>query len=414
MFNSKYKQTITQLQSTISTQQVIIDQLTAQLDLNKLNIDNYESTISKLQSQLSKYSTEVLTELDEQIKTKQSELSQILSELSQKENEIHLNSLSFFNLEYNSQHYKDELKLNRIKQKEMLISKEYFTIYDKWFVNGNQKDGNKLCTFLISICVNSFNQLSDATMKSVNVANYQSLYNKLTRAYKNYNDNLTNFNIKLNESYLELKLIELELNRNVSMKLDEEKEELAKEREILREQLKIERELEKEKEKLEQALSKYRVELLNGIDVQDKIDEIVDKLGNNNKLLNGKKSGFVYVISNPSLGRNIYKIGVTKRPIEDRLSELSSASVPFLFKPHCVIFSDDCYKLESELHNYFTKYRVNKINMRKEYFKLPLEEIEHVIKSKYDANAIFDYNACDENFKLSGYKLIDNFLDKDA
>ena len=83
--------------------------------------------------------------------------------------------------------------------------------------------GDKLCSFLINICVNSFNQLSDATMKNVNVANYQSLYNKLTRAYKNYNDNLVNFNIKLNESYLELKLAELELNRNVSMKLDEEK-----------------------------------------------------------------------------------------------------------------------------------------------------------------------------------------------
>ena len=148
MFNNKLK-------LLISKQQATIDQLTTQLSTNQSLMASKDYTIAQLQSQLSKFSTEVLTELDEQIKTKKSELSQILSELGQKENEIHLNSLSFFNLEYNSQHYKDELKLNRLKQKEMLISKANFTISDKWFVNNSQKDGNKLCSFLISICVNS-------------------------------------------------------------------------------------------------------------------------------------------------------------------------------------------------------------------------------------------------------------------
>jgi len=219
MFNNKLKLIISQQQATIDT-------LNAKLTLNKSNMALKDSQIDELKSQLSKYSTEQLTELNQQILDKQYELSKLDSQLNQKENEIHLTSLSFFDLPYSSQYYKDELKLNRLKQKEMLISKANFTISDKWFVNGNQKEGNKLCTFLISICVNSFNQLSDATMKNVKVSNYQSLYNKLTRAYKNYNDNLVNFNIKLNESYLELKLAELELNRNVTIKLDEAKEEV--------------------------------------------------------------------------------------------------------------------------------------------------------------------------------------------
>ena len=55
------------------------------------------------------------------------------------------------------------------------------------------------------------------------------------------------------------------------------------------------------------------------------------------------------------------------------------------------------------------------MNTRKEYFKLPLSEIERVVHEKYDPNAIFNYDVVDDNFKLSGYKLTDNFvLDNNA
>ena len=409
MFNNKLKLQLTQLQSTISSQQAIIDRLTTELTLNRQNLADKES-------QLSKFSTEQLTELESQIKLKQDELLNISEQLESAQNSVQLQSLSFFNLEFNSQHYKDELKANRLKQKDMLLSKAYFAISDKWYVNGNSKSGDKLCSFLINICINSFNQLSDSCMKSVNVANYQSLYNKLTRAYKNYNDNMTKFNIGLNSAYLELKLEELKLNRNIDIKLVEEKEELAREKEILREQLRVDKELEREREKLCVALVKLKAEQDNGSDVQAQIDEIEDKLGDNDKLLKNSRAGFVYIISNASLGRNIFKIGVTRQPDwNTRLDQLNNASVPFLFKPNCILFSDDAFALESLLHQEFSQYRVNKINMRKEYFKLPLSEIERVIKEKYDPHAIFNYDICDENFIASGYKLTDNFvLDNDT
>jgi len=64
MFNNKLKR-------LISKQQATIDQLTTQLKTNQSLIASKDSTIIQLQSQLSKFSTEVLTELDEQIKLKQ-------------------------------------------------------------------------------------------------------------------------------------------------------------------------------------------------------------------------------------------------------------------------------------------------------------------------------------------------------
>ena len=52
-------------------------------------------------------------------------------------------------------------------------------------------------------------------------------------------------------------------------------------------------------------------------------------------------AGYVYVISNiGSLGENIVKIGVTRRlnPY-DRIAELSSASLPFKYDVHAMVFS---------------------------------------------------------------------------
>ena len=64
----------------------------------------------------------------------------------------------------------------------------------------------------------------------------------------------------------------------------------------------------------------------------------------------------------------------------DRISELSSASVPFKFDIHALIFSYDAYSLENELHQYFDKYRINKVNYRKEFFKVPIKEVETKLK----------------------------------
>lgn len=64
------------------------------------------------------------------------------------------------------------------------------------------------------------------------------------------------------------------------------------------------------------------------------------------------KYGYVYIISNiGSFGENVFKIGLTRRldPM-DRVRELSSASVPFVFDVHAMIFSEDAPALEARLH----------------------------------------------------------------
>lgn len=90
----------------------------------------------------------------------------------------------------------------------------------------------------------------------------------------------------------------------------------------------------------------------------------------------------------------------------DRISELSNASVPFRFQPNCIVFSDNAFKLENDLHKEFEEFRVNKVNKRKEYYKVPLNKIEDVMKNKYGIEAEFIYEPEHDEWTVSRDEII--------
>ena len=115
------------------------------------------------------------------------------------------------------------------------------------------------------------------------------------------------------------------------------------------------------------------------------------------------RAGYVYIISNiGAFGENVYKIGMTRRlDPEDRISELSGASVPFRFDIHAMIFSNDAPKLETALHNAFADKKINLVNGRKEFFRVSLEEIKKVVKENYDKSVDFINVPEAEQFRTS-------------
>jgi hypothetical protein len=60
----------------------------------------------------------------------------------------------------------------------------------------------------------------------------------------------------------------------------------------------------------------------------------------------------------------------------DRIRELGDASVPFGFDVHALFFSDDAVGVETELHRRFAHARVNRINLRREYFYTTPAEVK--------------------------------------
>lgn len=102
------------------------------------------------------------------------------------------------------------------------------------------------------------------------------------------------------------------------------------------------------------------------------------------------KSGYVYIISNEgSFGEEVVKIGMTRREDpQDRIKELSGASVPFPFDVHMMVFSENAPELETALHNHFTERRVNTENLRKEFFRVGLDDVEEAV-SQIAPHAVF-------------------------
>ena len=97
------------------------------------------------------------------------------------------------------------------------------------------------------------------------------------------------------------------------------------------------------------------------------------------------KAGHVYVISNVgSFGEGVFKIGMTRRlEPTDRVRELGDASVPFPFDVHMMISCEDAPLLENSLHRELHKQRMNRVNFRKEFFRVDLELIRQVVEANH-------------------------------
>lgn len=79
----------------------------------------------------------------------------------------------------------------------------------------------------------------------------------------------------------------------------------------------------------------------------------------------------------------------------DRVRELGDASVPFRFDVHALIFSEDAVGLENSLHEEFADRRVNRVNLRREFFYATPAEVREVLE-RLAGNHLLEYNETPE------------------
>ena len=296
---------------------------------------------------------------------------------------------SKFNLE-SSEEYLEFLRLVRQKQKDLVKEKRATHHHSSWILNGSSKKGNANNNQNIKLAIRSFNNECDVIISKVKFNNVEVAEKKIRASFYNINS-LNRYNsIEITEEYLHLKIEELLLVYEYAQKKQEEIEEQRRINEIIREERKAQKELEEELKKIK----KEEQHLLNVISQRssqisedemlqysNRLNQIREQIENVDYRVKNTKAGYVYIISNIGcFGDNVYKIGMTRRlePL-DRVRELGGASVPFHFDVHAVIFSEDAPALEAALHRTFTHRRVNRINERKEFFKVTLAEIKKVV-----------------------------------
>jgi len=79
---------------------------------------------------------------------------------------------------------------------------------------------------------------------------------------------------------------------------------------------------------------------------------------------------------------------------------LAAQVSPLPFDVHCLIFSDDAVGLENELHKRLHEQRLNKVNHRKEFFDISLEELERLVFEIHPA-AEFNRTMLAEDYRQS-------------
>lgn len=249
----------------------------------------------------------------------------------------------------------------------------------------------------VRFVVDAFNGKVDSILSRSKSDNHGKLEQEIRDAAALVNLNGAPFrNARINDEYLASRLEELRWAVTAKLLKDQEREEQRQLREQIREEEKARREFEraikeaaKEEASLRKALEKAQEQVAAASAaeraefearlalLQEQLQAAEDKNQRALSMAQQTRAGHVYVISNiGSFGEQVFKIGMTRRlePL-DRVRELGDASVPFEFDVHAMIFSDDAPGLEKKLHRHFLREQVNKVNPRKEFFRIGLPAI---------------------------------------
>lgn len=345
-----------------------------------------------------------LSELNRQKSTVESSVSSLKDEISSLENDVLCKQYVFSDYDgLSSEECKNKLSLLKLEEQESIKSGSILNITN----SGSKKSQNDNSKQILRC----FNSECDNVLLNLSSKNIDTSRSKITKSFETLNKVFSVDGVQMTNKLLEYKLEELNLVYTYELKKEQEREIQKAIKEQMIEEEKVRKEIEQQKAKIEKdqtqcsneinKLMGYMQKTDNESEKQlyiDKINELEEKL----KQLESDKetvlereanarAGYVYIISNiGSFGEDVYKIGMTRRlePM-DRIKELSSASVPFEFDVHAMIFSDDAPSLETALHQTFDKKRVNLVNSHKEFFRVSLDEIENVVKNNYNNTVTF-------------------------
>ena len=253
------------------------------------------------------------------------------------------------------------------------------------------------------LTLRAFNNECEAAIANTRWNNVVAMEKRILNAEKQINASNESLGLKIAQNYSALKIDELHLTHEYREQLKAEKEERAEEAREAREEKRLlaaAKAAEKKEAEYQKLLDKVRKEA--GVE-QSRIEELEAQLAAAHEeterakaLAEMTKTGYVYIISNVgSFGDDVVKIGMTRRlDPNDRVKELGDASVPFGFDTHAMIYSDEAPKLEKALHLEFAEKRINMSNMRKEFFRVGLEEVKAAVeKLAPDASFITDREA---------------------
>ncbi|MBB5895178.1 DUF4041 domain-containing protein [Kutzneria kofuensis] len=346
-----------------------------------------------------------LMAVHQQVEAAQSELQRIRGQIVETQELALLQEAGIYEFRHrlaDSVAYKASLERLKDAIKTSAKNNHAITATTNWTVNNSAVEGQRMVRDFSKLMLRAYNTEADNCVRSMRPHRLESSKDRLTKVRDIISRLGKTMHINIASGYHRLRIEELELTADYLAKVEEEKERVRAERERQRDEAQAQREFEREKARLAKELSHWRTAMQKWTGAGDaaKIAEAESKLAEIGEAIKGVeereaniRTGWVYVISNVgSFGHDVVKIGLTRRldPTE-RVRELGDASVPFKFDVHALIFDADAVSLETRLHQRLDSRRVNRVNLRREFFHVTPAEVLDILHTMGLQDNLVDY-----------------------
>ena len=371
-------------------------------------ISKLESTIAEQQENISCTQLNI-DMLHKEEKKAQSAALQEQNNLDILENKIHaIEEMQDYNIPY-YQDSLDELEHKRYELQskiESAVNTGLYRIEQGYTLNDSARRGKEMQDVYGRGLVYSCNAYIDSKEKSLTTGNITKSKELIKNKFNSYQSKAGKVGLALNAEYVKARLDMFDINLAIKVKKKEEAAKIREEKRRLREQEQLLADIARERAKLIEEKKAMNIAFSKAL-TDDERNEIKAQLASIDKRLDSiayreahSKAGWLYVISSPSLP-GLTKIGCTRRLVPMvRVKELSSSSLPSPFVAHCFVFSDDCFELESQMHKYFDKERVNP---DREFFRIEPKEAIEVLREIFNVDVHFvDENCDDEEDEYAG------------
>ena len=287
--------------------------------------------------------------------------------------------------------YKSALQEAREEQRELTRSGEAVVT----LVQGGDQGSSKVLRNFMKLMLRAFNGQAEAAIATVTQRNVRSKLDRLDKLVAGINKLGQVVYAEISPAYLESKKKELRLVHERALfrerqreqgnndQRDYKREERARGREFADAQrlVALNRDAVAAIEKKIRAAADAELERL-----QKQLREAEAALSASTRAVAQAqltRAGYVYVLSNVgSFGEEVFSVGMTRRLVpQKRVDELGDASVPFPFDVHAMIYSPDAPGLKAALQQSLETYRMNRVNVRKDFFRVGLDEIASALRA---------------------------------
>lgn len=359
------------------------------------NIRNLEAKSSILQSDINNY-TRTIAELETKIAqlTRQKQEYQGFANLAQGYIEMEELGLEYIVPDILPSAVQQEIQEIQDKIANILGNNEAIITTRVYKINNSEAKGREFQKAYCENLLMGFNAYYEKKKKAVTSQNYNRTIELLNSKFDKFNKKVALMGVSINHDYFRLCLDLLQANLDYKLTKAAERERIREERRRLKEQEQLLAEAEKAKIELQKERRMYEQSLTKALteaereEFEAKLHEIDKREADVDYRVNNARAGYLYIAATKSMP-GLVKLGCTRRlnPLL-RLRDLSSASVPFPFVCYGLVFSDDVFALEKQIHDHFDDKRFG-LNKHKEFFKISPQEAVDALTNVFHCEVHF-------------------------